>query len=63
MSKLLCFFLVATGFSLILHFILGSDSSVSYQNIQIKFSLTEVIIAALMLSNLLVLVLLLRKKS
>ena len=63
MSKLLCFFLVATGFSLILHFILGGDSSLSYQNIQIKFSLTDVIIASLMLSNLLVLVFLLRKKS
>lgn len=63
MSKLLCFFLVATGFSLILHFILGGDNSLSYQNIQIKFTLVDVIIAGLMLSNLLVLALLLRKKS
>ena len=63
MSKLLCFFLVATGFSLILHFILGGDSSLSYHNIQIKFTLVDVIIAGLMLSNLLVLALLLRKKS
>lgn len=63
MSKLFCFFLIATGFSLLLHFIMGGDSSFNYQNIQISFSLTDVIIASLMLSNLLVLIFLLRKKS
>ncbi|HCY39262.1 MAG TPA: hypothetical protein DHV02_05305 [Neisseriales bacterium] len=63
MPKLFIFFVLGTLFSLIFHFVVGGDSALNYQNMVIKFNLYDVLLAALLLSNLFVLILLLRRKK
>ena len=63
MPKLFIFFLLCTIFSLIFHFVIGGDSALNYQNMVIKFNLYDVLLAALLLSNLFALILLLRRKK
>ena len=63
MPKLFIFFVLGTIFSLIFHFVIGGDSALNYQNIVIKFNLYDVLLAALLLSNLFALILLLRRKK
>ncbi|MBP7847575.1 MAG: hypothetical protein KAZ94_05540 [Burkholderiales bacterium] len=63
MPKLFIFFVLGTIFSLIFHFVIGGDSALNYQNMVIKFNLYDVLLAALLLSNLFALILLLRRKK
>lgn len=63
MPKLFIFFVLGTIFSLIFHFVVGGDSALNYQNMVIKFNLYDVLLAALLLSNLFALILLLRRKK
>lgn len=63
MPKLFIFFALGTLFSLIFHFVIGGDSALNYQNMVIKFNLYDVLLAALLLSNLFALILLLRRKK
>ena len=63
MPKLFIFFVLGTLFSLIFHFVVGGDSALNYQNMVIKFNLYDVLLATLLLSNLFVLILLLRRKK
>lgn len=63
MPKLFIFFVLGTLFSLIFHFVIGGDSALNYQNMVIKFNLYDVLLAALLLSNLFALILLLRRKK
>jgi hypothetical protein len=63
MPKLFIFFVLGTLFSLIFHFVVGGDSALNYQNMVIKFNLYDVLLAALLLSNLFALILLLRRKK
>ena len=63
MPKLFIFFVLGTLFSLIFHFVVGGDSAFNYQNMVIKFNLYDVLLAALLLSNLFALILLLRRKK
>jgi len=63
MPKLFIFFVLGTIFSLIFHFVVGGDSALNYQNMVIKFNVYDVLLAALLLSNLFALILLLRRKK
>ncbi len=63
MPKLFIFFVLSTVFSLIFHFVIGGDTALNYQNMVIEFSLYDVLLAALLLSNLFALILLLRRKK
>lgn len=63
MPKLFIFFVLGALFSLIFHFVIGGDSALNYQNMVIKFNLYDVLLAALLLSNLFALILLLRRKK
>lgn len=63
MPKLFIFFVLGTLFSLIFHFVIGGDSALNYQHMVIKFNLYDVLLAALLLSNLFALILLLRRKK
>lgn len=63
MPKLFIFFVLGTIFSLIFHFVIGGDSALNYQNMVIKFNLYDVLLAALLLSNLFALILLFRRKK
>ena len=63
MPTLFIFFVLGTIFSLIFHFVIGGDSALNYQNMVIKFNLYDVLLAALLLSNLFALILLLRRKK
>ena len=63
MPKLFIFFVLGTLFSLIFHFVIGGDNLLNYQNMVIKFNLYDVLLAALLLSNLFSLILLLRRKK
>ncbi|MBX9866845.1 MAG: hypothetical protein K2Y14_08000 [Burkholderiales bacterium] len=63
MPKLFILFVLGTAFSLIFHFVIGGDSILNYQNMVIKFNLYDVLLAALLLSNLFALILLLRRKK
>lgn len=63
MPKLFIFFALSVIFSLIFHFVIGADTALNYQHMVIQFSLYDVLLAALLLSNLFALVLLLRHKK
>lgn len=63
MPKLFIFFALSVVFSLIFHFIIGGDTALNYQHMVIQFSLYDVLLATLLLSNLFALVLLLRRKK
>jgi hypothetical protein len=63
MTKILLLLAASFVFSLIFHFILGGDSNINYQQMVIHVNLYAIIIAALLCTNLLVLILLLRNKK
>lgn len=62
MHKTSIVFIVSIIISLIFHFATGG-STLKYQNITINFSLSDLVIGLLLLSNLAVLVLFLKRKK
>ena len=63
MVKILYLFGFSFVFSIIFHFVIGGDGVINFQQMVIHVNLYAVIIAALLCTNLAVLIMLLRRKS
>ncbi len=63
MPKFVIVFLVGSLFSFILQFLLGGDGVINYQNIVIKINLSDLMIMFLLLSNLIAVLLLIKRKK
>lgn len=62
MPRLAILFIVSILFSLIFQFVLGGDGSVNYHDTVINITLSDLLILALLLSNLIAVIFLIKRK-
>lgn len=62
MFKLIIFLVLSIVFSFIFQYVIGGDNALRYQGFTIQVNIYEILISGLLLSNLVVLICLLKKK-